>query len=686
MKIRLSIFVTVVVGLSLSIPSHLARAQESKSKDANKPESVDLSGKWSYQVSGGQTRGIQKGTFDVTRAPDKDNDGFTIFMGPWEDEMGKHEDKPWMVASKGKEIVVCLYGNCGGQCHGSITGEGEIVAKCSLLGRDLGEFGAKRVPKGETKPDAKQTPQEKVGPQTIAAKMAAAVSRASAGVSGGMNPLVALAMPGVNDPGPSAVRQALREAAAVTGESFTGREAFDLELVLIQWLTGRQNISDYPPRAKRVTKALLTDWQTTQTALNARQTQLTLVLLGIVFQDDLWEGSEWKVGNPARALARLKGLPLDAVTKWATSANIPQFGFAAANSLIGVDELFIDGIFQTSLFDSALPIATAAIGKSASSPGPANTNSSSVGPPPTGAPAGRLSVMAALNQALAISDPEARLSALVRIRTDYGDVPRIDYALLGTLVTWPDRIAAINEVVDRMLARIPPNAGPFQRFNFELNLVDMLVSHRVLLDRSAQIIADRMAGLDFDTYATTEGKAIVPTPTQEKLRANFNLYRARGFQTLGRISLARGDIAQGEEQLREALKLSPDHLTTARFLVQHYVTKGDRGSAERVLKDVIANTRPGAEIPPSMELASLYVQTGESRKAEALLIDLIKTFKLTAGVRPIGPRRMLAEMYLAKGDLNKATEQVEAILKEAPNDVGARAMQARIEQQRTKKR
>jgi hypothetical protein len=192
----------------------------------------------------------------------------------------------------------------------------------------------------------------------VAEQMTAAVKLASAGVSGGMNPLIALALPNVNDPEQTASRKNLKDAAReITGESFSGQEAFNLELALIQWMTGRATLGTYALRARRVSKPLLQDWQSAQATLDARQSQLTLVLLGIIFQDHLWEGADWKASNPQRALARLKALPPDAIKKWASASKTSEFPFAAANSLVSVDSLFSGDSFHMQRFEEALPLA-----------------------------------------------------------------------------------------------------------------------------------------------------------------------------------------------------------------------------------------------------------------------------------------------------------------------------------------
>lgn len=196
------------------------------------------------------------------------------------------------------------------------------------------------------------------GSTAVAEQMVAAVKLASAGVSAGMNPLMALALPDVNSPAQTAFRKNVKDAAReITGESFTGQQGLNLDLALIQWMTGRVSLEIYGLRAQRLGKPLLQDWQAAQTALDARQVQLTLVLLGIIFQDQLWEGADWKTGNPQRALARLKGLPSDVVKKWAAASKTAEFPFAAANSLVSVDSLFSGDVFQLQRFEEALPLA-----------------------------------------------------------------------------------------------------------------------------------------------------------------------------------------------------------------------------------------------------------------------------------------------------------------------------------------
>ena len=122
--------------------------------------------------------------------------------------------------------------------------------------------------------------------------------------------------------------------------------------------------------------------------------QVTLLILALGFQNDLWSGATWR-GGPGQIIDRARSLPVDAVASFAEAAGLsPDRRFVAANSLLGVDALFPGSVFQASLFDNALPVTRRLLGRAepqvplpnnavTAAPAPAAPSAPSTPPPGT---------------------------------------------------------------------------------------------------------------------------------------------------------------------------------------------------------------------------------------------------------------------------------------------------------------
>ena len=144
---------------------------------------------------------------------------------------------------------------------------------------------------------------------------------------------------------------------AVTKEQY-GTASFSMLNVVGTMLAGKKSPATYEARVKKLDAKLLQEWRDVLKKLDIQQSPfLTTTLLWIVFQDGLWQGQDWKPGNPRLAIERLKLLTKGAVAKWAQLGNLKSPPDAAANSLVTVDALFIGGKFSTETFEAALPIA-----------------------------------------------------------------------------------------------------------------------------------------------------------------------------------------------------------------------------------------------------------------------------------------------------------------------------------------
>jgi Tfp pilus assembly protein PilF len=247
-------------------------------------------------------------------------------------------------------------------------------------------------------------------------------------------------------------------------------------------------------------------------------------------------------------------------------------------------------------------------------------------PPPATPPAPP--ERAALTAAIAIKEPDAKLAALEKIRTDFpqgANLAAVDAQILSTLVNnFADRTEDITAVFDRILGRIPADASPDTRLNSTLGPVGTVVSKRVLLDRSEKLVNEALAALSLEKYVQAQRDAAKranrPEPSQSLLENAFNSTRGRGLEQLARI-----DMAKAEEHFKAAIKASPAFGTAQPALVELYMAKGDAKSAEAVLQDAIkASTTPAAASRPTMALVDFYTKKGDTGTAETLLKDTVK--------------------------------------------------------------
>ena len=238
--------------------------------------------------------------------------------------------------------------------------------------------------------------------------------------------------------------------------------------------------------------------------------------------------------------------------------------------------------------------------------------------------------MEAMNAAMRIADPAARLTALEKIRTDFpeaGLLSAVDQQMLSTLAnSFPERLKDIETVFDRVLARIPASATPEARFGMIAGPVGVLVGKKLLLDRSEKLMTDAYKALDFDRFATAQRDLAKRTnraePTKDALETQFNAqYRGRAAEGFGRLALARGDEARAEAQFKESLKLAPNALPPLTALVDLYTGWTDAKKSEAALRSLLdiapASSRARVVVP----LARLEQKRGDDRAALAHYIE-----------------------------------------------------------------
>lgn len=156
----------------------------------------------------------------------------------------------------------------------------------------------------------------------------------------------------------------LTAAMAATGEKLSGQSGAQILMAYMAWLRSRRPVTSkkvamYESRLQKIDKATIDAWQAAERKSGTSGNSRMLTLAAIAFHDFLFEGGDWKDGDPARALARLGSLSPDAVTRWKSTVqdNSSEESPFAAWALVAVDGLFVGDKFQPDVFDAALPAA-----------------------------------------------------------------------------------------------------------------------------------------------------------------------------------------------------------------------------------------------------------------------------------------------------------------------------------------
>ena len=189
----------------------------------------------------------------------------------------------------------------------------------------------------------------------------------------------------------------------------------------------------------------------------------------------------------------------------------------------------------------------------------------------------------AIQEAMAIADPAAKLEALKKVLTDFPDNAQArsnaQNAILTVLVTsFKDREQEINEALDKILNT--PLGGPASaasspdvQLSRVTTIVVRLVDNNVVLDRAEALLAEAMGKLDRDAYVRSRRESMERAlkMAEERQKANpssnvqlpaippdstfvvtFDRMRAGAIELRARIALAKGDSARAEKDFKDA--------------------------------------------------------------------------------------------------------------------------------------
>lgn len=210
----------------------------------------------------------------------------------------------------------------------------------------------------------------------------------------------------------------------------------------------------------------------------------------------------------------------------------------------------------------------------------------------------------ALDSALLITNVTDRVLALDKVRRDYPKsslLSTIDQNLLMGVLQMPDAEESANEIIERMMGRVPAELSADARFNEAGAIASRLIQRKAMLDRAESLL----------------------TSVLEPAALSKN-NRAVGQYWLGRLYVLKGDAARAETAFRAAAPNAPPAVTA---LVSMYVDRGEQAKAEEYLLDVVKATP--VSMPALTALTGLF--KNDPARSESILRDVVKRDPLLTG-------------------------------------------------------
>ena len=188
----------------------------------------------------------------------------------------------------------------------------------------------------------------------------------------------------------------------------------------------------------------------------------------------------------------------------------------------------------------------------------------------------------ALQDALRIQDPIAKLAALRKLRSDLtGPVAaylgrQVDEAILWHLVDqFRDRRDEIAEAFDRVRGHLPQGSTEV-RLGQLVSTVSRLLDNKIYLDAAEQAVRVDLTALEQPSsdQSTQSPRIVAPDAT-----SRVNALRGRALEALGRLHQGSGDEEQAVRELREAVELNPGLSRAPIALAEIEIQRGNKTAA-----------------------------------------------------------------------------------------------------------
>ena len=266
----------------------------------------------------------------------------------------------------------------------------------------------------------------------------------------------------------------------------------------------------------------------------------------------------------------------------------------------------------------------------------------------------------AYTEAIAIADPEEKIAALTRFKTNFPESINLrsaDQAILTTLVKkLPAQTSRIRKFAAGMYRMAPARSRGTLANQIALQLLgaDLLLKDAAAYAR-ASIDAMVLSSYISDQLAGYRERQETPPWTHE-LEKRFHESRAVRGATLGRIEIKLGNIANGRRLLEEAYAAQPTNASVQAALGELAAKSGDPAKALEYL--IPARLSGGMPAEANAALEAVYRrQHGNSLEGleDRLDREYRRRFPNPLTVQPYQPaasrsdRMVLAEVFTASG-------------------------------------
>jgi thiol-disulfide isomerase/thioredoxin len=283
-------------------------------------------------------------------------------------------------------------------------------------------------------------------------------------------------------------------------------------------------------------------------------------------------------------------------------------------------------------------------------------------PKPAAAPAARETPpdTKAYTEASRIMDPEKRIAALEKFKTDFPDsamLQQADMAILGTLVTrLPGQTARIRELAAKMYG----GASEKNRGSVASQIADEFLTGNILLKDAESyarkgVDSMRLASYLQEQMAAAEKRKQRP-PAPQELEKRFKESRAARVATLGRVEVQLGHVAKGRKMLEEAYAVNASDVKVQSALGELAVKDGNDSKALELLIPARLSGRATKTASEALEAVYRKQHKGSLEGFDAMLdAEYRKRYPNPVKVEAYKPtakrsdRVVLAEVFTGSG-------------------------------------
>ena len=203
----------------------------------------------------------------------------------------------------------------------------------------------------------------------------------------------------------------------------------------------------------------------------------------------------------------------------------------------------------------------------------------------------------AFNEANKIADPEKKIAALEKLKTDFPDssyAAMADFGIFGTLIQkmpgQTDRIRKTAKTLfaesvakDKAASKENTFATTTSRGVMATRIADQMLTGDLLLKDAESYARKGVEALRENVWIAERRESYAKSkrkiPPQEELAKSFKETRAARVATLGRVELKKGRTAEAQKLLEESYAVTPSNVTVAAALGEMAAKAGNDAKA-----------------------------------------------------------------------------------------------------------